>query len=222
MPPSLVAGASPLPSGDATVGPQPRRRPGPDAQADEDTEADPDREYEPGDRDLGGPEAGGLHRHDRRSDPRELDGRAGERRVDLDRRPRDLRPYAGLTGEVDLPMAAPTRSCSTPTRSRRSAERPGSEPDEDGRDAAGERRLVLDGRARLRPGRHVRRDQHELRGPGGDRRRAPARRQRLLDLQLEGDDDIVLYDCSKESQVWKLTTTGGFGDSASKSVKVFR
>ncbi len=35
-------------------------------------------------------------------------------------------------------------------------------------------------------------------------------------------DDIVLYDCSKESQVWKLTTTGGYGDSASRSVTVER
>ena len=35
-------------------------------------------------------------------------------------------------------------------------------------------------------------------------------------------DDIVLYDCSKASQVWKLTTTGGYGDSASKSVTVDR
>lgn len=35
-------------------------------------------------------------------------------------------------------------------------------------------------------------------------------------------DDIVLYDCSKASQVWKLTTTGGYGNSASKSVTVER
>lgn len=35
-------------------------------------------------------------------------------------------------------------------------------------------------------------------------------------------DDIVLYDCSETSQVWKLTTTGGYGNSASKSVTVDR
>jgi hypothetical protein len=38
----------------------------------------------------------------------------------------------------------------------------------------------------------------------------------------KANDDIVLYDCSEASQVWKLTTTGGYGDSASKSVTVER
>lgn len=35
-------------------------------------------------------------------------------------------------------------------------------------------------------------------------------------------DDIVQYDCSKDSQVWMLTTTGGYGDPASDSVTVSR
>ena len=33
-------------------------------------------------------------------------------------------------------------------------------------------------------------------------------------------DDIVLYDCTKPSQVFKLITTGGYGAAASKSVSV--
>jgi hypothetical protein len=35
-------------------------------------------------------------------------------------------------------------------------------------------------------------------------------------------DDIVLYDCSKATQVWTLTTTGGYGPAVSKSRTVTR
>ena len=37
---------------------------------------------------------------------------------------------------------------------------------------------------------------------------------------VKATDDIVLYDCTKASQTFKLTTTGGYGDAASKSVSV--
>jgi hypothetical protein len=33
-------------------------------------------------------------------------------------------------------------------------------------------------------------------------------------------DDIVMYDCSQNDQEWVLTTTGGYGPEASKSIKV--
>jgi hypothetical protein len=37
---------------------------------------------------------------------------------------------------------------------------------------------------------------------------------------VKATDDIVLYDCSKDSQAWKLTSTGGYGAPASKTVTV--
>lgn len=37
---------------------------------------------------------------------------------------------------------------------------------------------------------------------------------------VKATDDIVLYDCTRASQTFKLTTTGGYGDAASKSVTV--
>ena len=35
-------------------------------------------------------------------------------------------------------------------------------------------------------------------------------------------DDIVLYDCMKEFQTFRLTTTGGYGDEAHEDVIVNR
>jgi hypothetical protein len=35
-------------------------------------------------------------------------------------------------------------------------------------------------------------------------------------------DDIVQYDCTKASQTFRLTTTGGYGDAATMKVKVTR
>jgi hypothetical protein len=37
---------------------------------------------------------------------------------------------------------------------------------------------------------------------------------------LKATDDIVLFDCSKDSQAWKLATTGGYGAPASQTVTV--
>jgi hypothetical protein len=39
---------------------------------------------------------------------------------------------------------------------------------------------------------------------------------------VKATDDIVMYDCSKPTQVWSLTTTGGYDDPATKQVTVER
>ncbi len=224
VPPSLVAGASPLPSGDATVAPattaptaaptpKPTKTPKPTPTANTNpaivTWEVPKLE------DCTGTTGGQIH-------VSWTVARASGVSISIDG-PGIYDSYAGLTGEVDLPYGCSdtilehTYTLTTiggtgpaATRTKTVKTRPASvvsfsmgEPDcGPGDTFVG---ISMSFEVRAATGAELRRDGSVY-----------------STYSSKATDDIVLYDCSKESQVWKLTTTGGFGDSASKSVKVFR